>query len=365
MSQLENESRMLMVGPAWVGDMVMAQTLFILLKQQCPMRKLDVIAPGWTLPLIERMPEINKAIPLPIGHGKFLWRQRLAIGKELRKENYAEAIILPNSFKSALIPFWAKIPKRIGWNREFRSWLLTDTRNLDKAAYPLMIQRFAALAFPDRTILPENLPKPKFEVKVTQVAKALHNNQLVESSQSILALCPGAEFGSSKRWPERHYATIANKKLSEGWQVWLFGSPKDREVSEKINQLTENRCVDLTGKTQLSEAIDLLSLVNMVVTNDSGLMHVAAALDRPLVAVYGSTSSQFTPPLTSKAKILATDINCRPCFQRECPLKHHLCMVELSPERVLAAMDELLQEHTCYKIPITQQQSAIFSYSEN
>jgi heptosyltransferase-2 len=348
-SESESKSRMLIIGPAWIGDMVMAQTLFILLKQQQPERKIDVMAPSWTLPLLERMPEVDQSIAFPLGHGKLKLRQRYAIGKALRQAHYQESIVLPNSFKSALIPFWAKISRRTGWGREGRRLLLNDSRHLDKAAYPLMIQRFAALAYPPyppQAVLPDTLPKPKFAVKITKILAALQNHQLVQPTKPILALCPGAEFGSSKRWPEVHYARIANEKLDQAWEVWLFGSEKDRAITEKVNTLTHHRCVDLAGKTTLSEAIDLLSLTKIVVTNDSGLMHIAAALEKPLVAIYGSTSPQFTPPLTDQAKIVAHSIECSPCFQRECPLKHQRCMTELAPDKVLIAIHDLLHDNS-------------------
>ena len=155
-----------------------------------------------------------------------------------------------------------------------------------------------------------------------------------------LAICAGAEFGPSKRWPEEYYADLANKKMAEGWDIWLFGSPKDRPITEKIMSLTENRCENISGRTELAETIALISLVSGVVTNDSGLMHVAAALGKPLIAIYGSTSPAFTPPLSPDAKILKLNLDCQPCFQRTCPLKHHRCMRDILPEQVLASMRE-------------------------
>lgn len=331
----EQLERILIVGPAWVGDMVMAQTLFILLKQQNPEVQIDVLAPNWTLSLVERMPEVTRSIPLSIGHKQLALSKRWAISKALRSQFYHQAIILPQSFKSALIPFWAKIAKRTGWLGEFRFGVLNDYRKLDKKQYPLMIQRFAALAYSPQTKLPSNLPKPKFFINPISLIQTLSSFNLSSKDAPILALCPGAEFGSSKRWPESHYSAIANEKLAEGWQVWLFGSPKDKRVTERINHLTHNRCVDLAGKTHLNQAIELMSIASLVVTNDSGLMHIAAALNLPLVAIYGSTSPTFTPPLQENARIIALDLKCRPCFKRDCPLQHHQCMQLLKPDQVL------------------------------
>ena len=331
-------TRILVVGPAWVGDMVMAQVLFRCLKQQEPEAVIDVCAPEWSRSLTERMPEVNRSIPLSLGHGQWQWNKRKQWGRALIGQ-YDKAYVLPNSWKSALIPFWAKIPERIGYIGECRIGLLNRGRFLDKKQHPLMIQRFAALAYPKGVILPEPLPMPRLVVHPENVLSALERYCL-NTDKPIVALCPGAEFGPSKRWPEAYYATIANQALEEGFQVWIFGSPKDSIVAKAIGELTQERCVDLTGKTALGDAIDLLSLAAQVITNDSGLMHIAAALERPMVAVYGSTDPSFTPPLSSKAKIVRTGIECSPCFARTCPKHHHRCMKELMPKQVWEAMQK-------------------------
>lgn len=340
------KNKILIVGPAWVGDMVMAQCLFKLLKQQDPTVVIDVLAPQWSLPLLARMPEVAAAIVMPIGHGKLALGERYRIGKSLWNKGYTQAILLANSFKSALIPFWARIPLRTGWRGEMRYGVLNDVRRLDKMKYPLMIERFMALGL----AATENFSwqarnkedyLPELQISTESCAAALVRHNL-SNDRPILVLCPGAEFGPAKRWPEEYYAAVANAKLRENWQVWLFGSPKDQAVAEKIMQLTQQRCIDLTGKTKLEEAVDLLALAAMVVSNDSGLMHIAAALKKPLIAVYGPTSPSFTPPLHQQAKILNLTLECQPCFQRECPLKHQRCMKELLPDNVLAAMKGLL-----------------------
>lgn len=336
------KSKILVIGPAWVGDMVMAQCLFKVLKQHQPDSTIDVLAPAWSMPLLARMPEVSMAMVMPLGHGQLNLRERYRIGKSLRDRGYTQAIVLPNSFKSALIPFFAKIPLRTGWRGEMRYVLLNDLRILDKKRYPLMIERYMALGLAPNASLPEQYPLPELRISAEACEQALQRHQLTKTSRPVLALCPGAEFGPAKRWPEEYYASIANAKLSEQWDVWIFGSPKDNEVAKRIMELTHGRCVDLTGKTKLEEAVDLLSLASLVLSNDSGLMHIAAALNKPLVAVYGPTSAGFTPPLHAKAKILSLALECQPCFQRECPLKHHRCMLELKPDKVLGVMKELV-----------------------
>ncbi len=330
--------KILIVGPAWVGDMVMAQCLFKLLKQRDPHVIIDVLASAWSLPLLARMPEVSAAIVMPLGHGQLGLRERYRLGKRLRENQYDQAIVLPNSFKSALVLWWAHIPRRTGWRGEMRYFVLNDVRYLDKTRYPLMIERFMALGLERDERLPDDYPLPALQISPASQKTALANHQLAYPVQPILVLCPGAEFGPAKQWPAEYYADIANAKRQEGWIVWIIGSAKDHAVAERIMQATEQRAVNLAGKTKLEEAVDLLSLATVVISNDSGLMHIAAALHKPLVAVYGPTSASFTPPLHKEAKILSLKLNCQPCFQRTCPLQHHRCMRELEPAKVLAAM---------------------------
>ena len=341
----KNQENILVVGPAWVGDMVMAQSLFMCLKEQYPDCRISVLAPDWTRPLLARMPEVEKGISLPMGHGELQLSKRRAEGRSLRGEQFTSAIVLPNSFKSALIPFYADIPKRIAWKGEWRNLLLSDCRRLDKKAFPLMVQRFAALAYPDSNEPPEQIPEPRLQSDPKSVAQALATFDL-KVEERILAICPGAEFGVAKKWPAEHFAATCRTKIDEGWQVWIFGSASDTKVADEIRQMLSDEqrqnCVSLAGRTSLAQAIDLLSVAQAVVSNDSGLMHIAAALDKPVVALYGSTSPDFTPPLTSKSKLLFTDIDCRPCFQRECPLEHKKCLTQLDPSRALAAITELV-----------------------
>ena len=334
----------LIIGPSWVGDMIMAQSLFITLKQQNPNLAIDVLAPAWTRPLLERMPEVRNALSLDIGHGQLLWKERKRIGRELTKTHYDVCYVLPNSLKSALIPYFAKIPKRIGWLKEPRYILLNDLRKLDKEAYPLMVQRFNALAWPRGKQLSEEQPRPLLKVESESATLAMKTYQLDKSNGSVLVLCPGAEFGPAKRWPDRYYAKVATEHLKNGGQVWLFGSAKDREVCQLIDDVTNGQCENLAGKTSLSEAIDLMSLADMVVSNDSGLMHMAAAVGCKLVVVYGSSSPLFTPPLSDTVRIVSQQLECSPCFKRECPLGHLDCLNNLSAETVLAAMSDLNRE---------------------
>jgi heptosyltransferase-2 len=336
--------RILVVGPSWVGDMVMAQTLFAELKRQREC-EIDVLAPSWCRPLLSRMPEVRAPLELPFGHGELKLARRRAEGRALRGR-YDHAYVLPNSLKSALLPFFARVPARTGWRGEMRYGLLNDARVLDKARYPLMVQRFVALALPATAPVParEDIIAPRLRVDPAQVAGTVSAHGLA-TDRPVLGLCPGAEFGPSKRWPDEHYAQVARHWIANGGRVWLFGSANDRPVAEAIRNALPSEhhaaVALLAGVTSLEQAVDLLSATTAVVSNDSGLMHIAAALARPLVAVYGSTSPGFTPPLGTAVAVVRLGLDCSPCFQRECPLGHHNCLRQLEPARVIAALKTL------------------------
>ncbi len=328
--------RILIVGPAWVGDSVLAQPLFKRLHARHPDLQLDVLAPAWTRPLLARMPEVNASFENPFVHGDVKLRARFRLGRSLSVQGYDQAIVLPNSLKSALVPFFAGIRKRTGFKGEQRYGLLNDLRQLDTRTLPTMAERFAWLAEPaDGVALPADaLPRPSLESTRAQQLGTLAALELSDD-KPVVVMCPGAEFGPAKRWPARHFATLAQRFLDAGWQVWLLGSKKDAPVGEEIRAQVP-AAVNLCGQTGLTQAIDLIAVSRQVISNDSGLMHVAAALDRPLVALYGSSSPDFTPPLSPHARLAHLNLECSPCFQRECPLKHFNCLNELSPDLVWA-----------------------------
>lgn len=319
--------------------MIMAQALFKVLRDQDSGVALDLLAPQWTVPLASRMPEIRDAITLPFGHGDLKLRNRFKFAKSLRARGYRQAIVLPNTFKSALIPMWAKIPERTGYVGESRQWLLNDCRKLDTTRYPRQVQRYASLGLPLGAVTEPPLPRLKTnDVQFNSVLRT-HN---LDVSQPVLVLCPGAEFGPAKQWPVPYFVEVANHYLGQQWQVWLLGSARDRSTTDEINALTEHQCHNLAGRTTLVEVCDLISRAAMVVSNDSGLMHVAASYDRNLVCLFGSSSPAYTPPLSSRSVVLSLELDCSPCFQRDCPYTHKRCMMDLKPQRVLDATELLL-----------------------
>ncbi len=343
---MSEAKKILIVGPSWVGDMVMAQSLFIDLKQRYTDCQIDVLAPAWTAALTDRMPEVNEQINADFQHGKLSLGERFRLGKLLRDQNHTDAIVLPNSLKSALVPAIAKIPNRTGFLGEQRWGLLNDIRKLDKSKLPMTVQRFIALGMNNQAEVRSvnSIPAPKLTVSQQDVNKVQQQNNLAIDSP-IMVLCPGAEFGASKKWPTEHYAQTANHYISQGWQVWLMGSENDLSTCNEINQLTNNNCSVLAGKTTLPQAIDLMSLASLVVSNDSGLMHIAAALQIPLVAVYGSTDPEHTPPLSSNHLIARLDLECSPCFKRECPLEHLNCLKQLSSQSIIELADNLVSQN--------------------
>jgi heptosyltransferase-2 len=330
--------RILVVGPSWIGDTILAQPLLRLLHARHPGLALDVLAPRWTLPLLARMPEVRRAIESPFAHGDLRLGERRRLGQALGGEGYDQAIVLPNTLKSALVPFFARIRLRTGYVGELRHWLLNDARRLDAERLPQMAQRYAALALP-RGETPQ-LPLPGLALQASEEQRrATLEKYGLDSSRPTAILCPGAEYGPAKRWPPRYFAELAQGFAARGCAVWLVGSASDRASGREIAEAAGGACRDLCGETTLAEAIDLIATGSVVVSNDSGLMHVAAALGRPLIALYGSSSPAFTPPLSASAQILKLDLPCSPCFKRECPLGHFNCMMQLKPDRVLAAVD--------------------------
>ena len=325
--------KILVIAPSWVGDTMLMQPLLTRINQRHPGTQIDVLAPLWTAALLRKMPEVREGIVNPFPHGVLKLAARYSLGKKLRAAHYDQAIVLPNSFKSALIPFFANIPLRTGFVGEMRYGLLNDARKLDKHELPLMVERFAQLAEAPGNTVQRPVPQPELHVSEEQRRTVLDKLGL-SITRPVAVFCPGAEYGPAKRLPIPYFAELAQQLRKRGYAVWLVGSPKDKEVGEKIVALGNETCRNLCGATELDEAIVLLSCAALVVSNDSGLMHLAAALGRPMLALYGSSSPQFTPPLSDQAQVIKLDLPCSPCFKRECPLGHFDCMMQLTPQQV-------------------------------
>jgi len=313
----------------------MAQPLLARLLQKRPDAAIDLLAPKWVLPVAQRMPEVNEAIESPFGHGELGLRARWRLGRTLARRGYDQAIVLPNTFKSALAPFFADIRLRAGYVGESRYGLLNILHKLDRRNPPPMVERYLALAESPGAPLPE-VPRTRLSASGANLARALAQLSLAPPSDDhpVAVLCPGAEYGPAKRWPAEHYGELATKLNEAGFSVWLMGSQADKPVAQAILDAHPGCAIDLCGKTDLGSAIDLIAVAHVVISNDSGLMHIAASLDRPLVALFGSSSPQHTPPRSEKARVEYLAIECSPCFARVCPLGHFRCMRDLTPARI-------------------------------
>ena len=340
---MNDVEQILVAGPAWVGDMVMAQSLFITLKQRSHPVEIDVLAPAWSNPILARMPEVRDIINLPVSHGELGLLNRYKLGKSLRSKKYDQAIVTPRSFKAALVPFFAKVKKRTGYRGEMRYGVINDIRTLDKNILQQTVQRYVALGLPKDVTLtqPPETPFPKLKVDKSNL-QALLTELKLNLDKPVVALLPGAEYGEAKRWPIEYYAQLAEKLCEQGSQVWVLGSEKDHVAAITIVDGTD--AVNLCGKTRLEDTIDLLSVCKSAVTNDSGLMHIAAAVDIPIVAIYGSSTPDYTPPLTDKAQIQYLGLECSPCFKRECPLGHTYCLKNISVDEVLNTIKAIYKE---------------------
>ena len=327
-------SKILVVAPAWVGDAVMSLALIHRLKQQNPDVEIAVLVVPWCAAVFSLCEDVTHVIPLNIPHGVFGMRARWKCARALKAYRFDVAYILPNSWKSALIPFLAGIPQRIGFVGEMRWGLLTQCHKKTKDL-PLLVDRYQSLAGRSEVFL-----RPKLTIKPGQFDEVvLLEKQGGTLDKPIIAFCPGAEYGSAKRWPSNYYAIVAQYYVDQGWQVWLFGSPKDAAVAKEITTAVSGDIISWVGHTTLEEAIYLLSLARMVVTNDSGLMHVAAALNLSTIALFGSSSPNYTPPLSDKAIVKYLHVSCSPCFKRECPLTgndYMKCLTGIHPDTVIA-----------------------------
>ena len=321
----------LIVGPAWVGDMVMTHSLIKVLVNNRPSVKVDMLAPGWSTPIIKRIPEIHENIILPVKHGELALRKRYNIARQLKENSYDQAIILPRSIKAALVPWLAKIPRRTGYKGEMRYRLINDMRPFDQQSLDQTVKRYVALGLELGESLPI-IPRPKLTVASHEKSKILSKFNLVKE-RPIVALIPGAEYGPAKCWPISYFHKLSLLLKESGYDVLVLGSKKEINQGKQIS--SGSGATNLCGKTSLEEVIDLLACCDCAVSNDSGLLHVSAALGIKVIGIYGSSSPDLTPPLTDNCEIHYLGIECSPCFKRVCPLGHLNCLRNITPETVI------------------------------
>jgi heptosyltransferase-2 len=314
--------------------MIMAQALFKTLRQRSPDSPIDVLAPAWSLPVIARMPEVREGIVAPFAHGELALGKRRRLGRELRSRRYGQAFVLPRTLKSALVPWFAQIPRRTGYRGETRYGLINDMRPFDPNVLDQVAKRYAALGL-ERGEQPTEIPFPALKISASKQREAMASFDL-SGDRPVIGLLPGAEYGPAKRWPAHHYAELATRLDAAGYAVWLFGSGKERPIADAI--AAAGPAVNLCGRTTLEQAIDLIACCEQTVGGDSGLTHMAAAVGVRVIALYGPTPPGLAPPLSARASVHYLGLSCSPCFERVCPLGHQRCLVDLAPDTVLESI---------------------------
>jgi heptosyltransferase-2 len=333
--------RILVIAPNWIGDAVMSQPLLAAIKASYPNAAIDVLATPWVAPVYRACSEVAELIEADLRHGQLQWGLRRALAAQIEKRSYASCYVLPNSLKSALIPWLANIPVRIGYQGELRRFLLTETKaNSPKTQRIPMVEHYANLCAPsDNSDAAIRLPKLNPTASALEAGRSRLQAAGIQTD-ALVVLCPGAEYGPSKRWPATHFAALAQLilKAKPTASVVLLGSPSDRAIGDAIvsASASEGRIFNWCGETSLDEAIAIIRLCNNMVSNDSGLMHIGAALQAPQVAIFGSSDPNHTPPNSAKASIISLHLPCSPCHQRECPLGHLNCLNQISAEQVFA-----------------------------
>jgi heptosyltransferase-2 len=338
------------VFPNWVGDAVMAHALLKPIVQRYPNLKWDAMAIPSVEAIVRFMPEINHIHLFSLDHGRLQWKERSQLARQIRLMEYDIALILPNNLKSALIPWLAGIPIRVGHLGEFRYGLLTHLlkRPSIGGRTPKTMVRFYQSLISLFDIDPIQAEFIWPDLRVGGFLK-----QRVREKFSIngdfLVIAPGAEYGPSKQWKAHHIVRLIQLWIAErGGKVVLLGSPKDIEITAQIMELLNQssfsleQVINLCGQTRLEEALALISQATAVVANDSGLMHAACALKIPVVAIYGPTSPLWAPPLGEHVKAVSLELACSPCRQRICPLGHHACMEDINAELIFASLKDVL-----------------------
>ena len=322
--------------------MVMAQALYKALQGDSTSAQIHVVAPKWSRPLLQRMPQITKVHSLDVAHGEFGLGKRHQLGKQLRREGFSQAIVLPRSMKSALVPWFARIPKRIGDIGEFRHGLLTDTypSNQDKQI-PTVCNYLRYTGIESDVALVKKQFYPELCVDANNQAELLEKFS-IPNDVPLVACMVGAEYGKSKQWPIEHFSVLIGMLRQQGLNVCLLGSPKDIDTGNQIETMCSESLFNLCGKTSLLDVIDMLAACRVAVSNDSGLMHIAAAVNTPVIAMYGATTPSYTPPLHSKAKSFYTKLTCSPCWQRTCQYQHYRCLTDIMPQEVSEAVQQRL-----------------------
>jgi heptosyltransferase-2 len=333
------EAPILIIPYMWIGDFVRCHTVVRLLRQRWPTAPVDVLTTSMVAPLLDYMPGVRKGIVADLPRKRLALNQHHALARRLRAENYDHALVMPRTWKAAVAPFLAGIPRRTGFVGEGRFGLINDLR-FGERRLPRMADRCAVLALAKGERAPPVWPLPELEVPAAECANWRQRLGLAADGRPVVALAPGA-VGPSKRWPGASYAELARRLRAEGHWVWVIGGPNEKELAAEIVDRGQIR--DLTGP-DLRNAILALAAADLAVSNDSGLLHVAAALGTPAIGIFGPTSAWHWAPLNPIAAVVETtdELACRPCHKPVCQLGHHRCMREISVDRVAMAVRQTM-----------------------
>ncbi len=330
-----DERPILLVPYMWIGDFVRCHTVVRLLNRRFPARPVDVLTTRMVSPLADYMPGVRKGIVFDLPRKRLALAEHRALAKRLAAEGYGDALVMPRTWKSALAPFLAGIARRTGFFGEARIGILNDLR-WGERALPRMIDRCAALAMPNRENAPAELPHPQLQVPASETASWRQRNGITDDRRPAVALAPGA-VGPSKRWTTSGYAELARRLTAEGVQVWILGGPDEKALAAEIAGPEQANARDMTGP-DLRNAVYALAAADVAVSNDSGLLHVAAAIGTPTIGIFGPTSPWHWAPLNPLAAVVETanELSCRPCHKPTCRMGHHLCMRDVPADRVVA-----------------------------
>ena len=342
-------SRILVRATNWLGDAVMSLPALRALRERFPQAQIAIQAMPWVADLYARETFLDEVVPYAARRGASDWGGKWRAARRLRAGRFDCAVLLPNSFDSALVVWLARIPRRIGYRRDGRGWLLTDAippplpgeiPRHERFYYLELLRRSGILA-----AFPETGP---LQLDGTAQARAAGERRFAEMGITgpVIGVSPGAAYGGAKRWPPDRFADAAAQVAGmTGGSVAVFGSRDERPVAELVVEGLRTRQIgvrNFAGETALREFIDLAAACRLFLTNDSGAMHVASALGVPTVAVFGATDHEGTGPLGPLARVVREPVECSPCLLRECPIDHR-CMTRVSAERVAAEALELLK----------------------
>jgi len=335
------EPPILIIPYMWIGDFVRCHTVVRLLRQRSPTAAIDVLTNSMVAPLLDYMPGVRKGIVADLPRNRLALNQHRALAGRLRAESYGHALVMPRTWKAAVAPFLAGIPRRTGFVGEGRFGLINDLR-FGERGLPRMADRCAVLALAKDERAPPAWPLPELKVPAAECANWRQRLGHAAGGRPVIALAPGA-VGPSKRWPGASYAELSRRLRADGHWVWVIGGPNEKDLAAEIADGAQIR--DLTGP-DLRNAILALAAADLAVSNDSGLLHVAAALGTPAIGIFGPTSAWHWAPLNPIAAVVETidELACRPCHKPVCRLGHHRCMREISVDRVAMAVRQTMAD---------------------